>query len=110
MWREEEGQRFAAVISDAGRATLNIIDGNVPEATPIAAAPAANVERPTEPAGPSAPSVPMEPTARPGTKQAQLIALLRREEGASITELAEALSWLPHTTRAALTGLRAGST
>lgn len=40
------------------------------------------------------------------TKRAQLIKLLQHEEGATTTELASALSWLPHTTRAALTGLR----
>lgn len=43
---------------------------------------------------------------RTGRKQGQLIALLTREEGASIVEIATALGWLPHTTRAALTGLR----
>ena len=40
------------------------------------------------------------------TKQAQLIQLLQQEAGATTIELASALSWLPHTTRAALTGLR----
>jgi hypothetical protein len=32
--------------------------------------------------------------------------LLQREQGASIAELQEATGWLPHTTRAALTGIR----
>lgn len=36
----------------------------------------------------------------------QVIALLRREEGATLAEMVEATGWLPHTTRAALTGLR----
>lgn len=40
------------------------------------------------------------------TKSAQLIALLEAEHGASIAELVAALDWQPHTTRAALTGLR----
>lgn len=40
------------------------------------------------------------------TKKGKFVALLRREGGASIAELAEALTWLPHTTRAMLTGLR----
>ena len=40
------------------------------------------------------------------TKQAQLIALLGRDTGASLNELIGATGWLPHTTRAALTGLR----
>jgi hypothetical protein len=32
--------------------------------------------------------------------------LLRREEGATMPELVDATGWLPHTMRAALTGLR----
>lgn len=32
--------------------------------------------------------------------------MLRRESGATLDELTGATSWLPHTTRAALTGLR----
>ena len=43
---------------------------------------------------------------RPGTKRALIITLLAREQGASSAELIAATSWLPHTTRAALTGLR----
>lgn len=43
---------------------------------------------------------------RAGSKQGQLIAMLLRDDGASIGEIATALGWLPHTTRAALTGLR----
>ena len=35
-----------------------------------------------------------------------MLALLRRAEGATLAELVEATGWLPHTTRAALTGLR----
>jgi hypothetical protein len=46
------------------------------------------------------------PVPRDGSKQALVIALLRREEGASPNELAAATGWLAHTTRAALTGLR----
>lgn len=44
--------------------------------------------------------------ARAGRKQEQLIDLLSREAGASIAEIAAKLGWLPHTVRAALTGLR----
>lgn len=46
------------------------------------------------------------PQPRAGSKQGQLITMLSRKEGASIVEIATALGWLPHTTRAALTGLR----
>jgi|GEM_PF-1160383 len=40
------------------------------------------------------------------TKKAKLIALLSRKNGADVPSLSETLGWLPHTTRAALTGLR----
>jgi hypothetical protein len=32
--------------------------------------------------------------------------MLKREEGATLLQLVDATGWLPHTTRAALTGLR----
>ena len=40
------------------------------------------------------------------TKRARVIALLERDTGATLKELIGATGWLPHTTRAALTGLR----
>lgn len=40
------------------------------------------------------------------TKQSMVIELLQRDSGASLAELVEATGWLPHTARAALTGLR----
>jgi Protein of unknown function (DUF3489) len=43
---------------------------------------------------------------RTGSKLAQVIDLLQRSHGATIHNLMEATGWLPHTTRAALTGLR----
>ena len=45
-------------------------------------------------------------TFRPGTKQALIAGLLGGEQGATLDELIAATGWLPHTTRAALTGLR----
>ncbi|MGA7427604.1 MAG: DUF3489 domain-containing protein [Rhodoplanes sp.] len=41
---------------------------------------------------------------RDGSKQAQLIGMLRRAKGATIEEIAEALSWQPHTVRGAIAG------
>ena len=41
---------------------------------------------------------------REGSKQAQLIAMLRNAKGAAIDEIAEALSWQPHTVRGAIAG------
>jgi hypothetical protein len=43
---------------------------------------------------------------RGGTKIAQVVELLQRDDGATLTELVAATGWLPHTMRAALTGLR----
>jgi hypothetical protein len=43
---------------------------------------------------------------RAGSKLAGIIELLQRSDGATILQLMEATGWLPHTTRAALTGLR----
>ncbi|QNE33543.1 DUF3489 domain-containing protein [Sphingomonas sp. NBWT7] len=40
------------------------------------------------------------------TKAAQVLALLRRSDGATLAELIAGTGWLPHTTRAFLTGLR----
>src|SRR5215211_5920046 len=42
----------------------------------------------------------------PQTKQALVLGLLQRKQGASLGELVEATGWLPQTTRAALTRLR----
>ncbi|UYP67456.1 DUF3489 domain-containing protein [Thalassobacter stenotrophicus] len=41
---------------------------------------------------------------RQGTKQALLIEMLQRPEGASITEIVEATSWQAHTARGAISG------
>jgi hypothetical protein len=41
---------------------------------------------------------------REGTKQEQLIAMLRRKEGATIAQIVEATGWQPHTVRGAFAG------
>jgi hypothetical protein len=45
-----------------------------------------------------------ERKTREGTKQALVIEMLRRPEGASIAEIVEATSWASHTTRGFLAG------
>lgn len=47
---------------------------------------------------------PSAPT--PSSKKDQVIALLRRNGGATLSEITEATGWLPHSARAVLTGLR----
>jgi len=46
-------------------------------------------------------TMPTEPN-----KTEKVLSLLKRSEGAMLNELVEATGWLPHTTRAALTGLK----
>lgn len=43
---------------------------------------------------------------RPSSKLAQLIALLSQGGGITIEDISKSMGWLPHTTRATLTGLR----
>ena len=89
LWRTEGKRKLAAVITDAGRAAIAEVDDKKRE-----------LEQP--PAKPEADPV----EAVPQTKQALLIGMLERKEGATLDQLVEATGWLPHTTRAALTGLR----
>ncbi|HXH00142.1 MAG TPA: DUF3489 domain-containing protein [Sphingomicrobium sp.] len=49
---------------------------------------------------------PTATTSASPSKIAGVIALLQRSDGASLAELVENTGWLPHTIRAALTGLR----
>ncbi len=61
--------------------------------------------------GGSAPALPTSAPAAPrGSKQTLVLELLGRGEGASVPELMAATSWLPHTTRAALSRLRSSGT
>lgn len=103
-WRRDDaGEPIGLRITRAGLAAIGL--GETDEA---ASTEDVNAE-PTEP-----PLAPVSDTRLPdaakppraGSKQGQLIAMLSRGEGASIGEIATALGWLPHTTRAALTGLR----
>jgi len=48
-----------------------------------------------------------KPTSpRPDSKIGNVVALLQSAKGATLEELTKATGWLPHTTRAALTGLK----
>lgn len=52
------------------------------------------------------PAAPAIVSMRAGTKQAIVVDLLTRPTGATIGDLIDATGWLPHTTRAVLSGLR----
>jgi hypothetical protein len=45
-----------------------------------------------------------KPVVRPGTKQALLIDLLKRPEGATVEQIAERTGWMHHTIRGAISG------
>jgi predicted ArsR family transcriptional regulator len=44
------------------------------------------------------------PGTRAGSKQAKLIELLKRPDGATIDEIGKKFEWLPHTVRGAIAG------
>jgi hypothetical protein len=96
-WREDGDRRLGVMITGEGRAAIDAAEGGEgkeaqePPATPPPAAPA-----PARNPG----------DIRAGTKQALLVEMLERKEGVSIQQIVDATGWLPHTTRAALTGLK----
>ncbi|MDW8399634.1 MAG: DUF3489 domain-containing protein [Acetobacteraceae bacterium] len=53
---------------------------------------------------PREPGAPRRP--REGTKQEQVLAMLRRPEGATVAQIAEATGWAPHTVRGFFAGLK----
>ena len=98
-WRTEDEHPIGAVITDAGRAAIGVESEAPAEEVPSATeAPPATAPIESGAAEPAAPAT--------GTKTAMVLDLLRRTSGATLDELTGATSWLPHTTRAALTGLR----
>ena len=88
-WRADGDLRFGLVLNEAGRTALGL------GAETEGAGPAVPTEQTNAPGSP-----------RAGSKIARVIALLQRDEGATLGEMVEATGWLPHTTRAALTGLK----
>ena len=67
-------------------------------------APRVNGETPVEPA--TTATAQATSTAKTSTKTAAVLELLARPEGATLEQMVGATGWLPHTTRAALTGLK----
>jgi hypothetical protein len=108
VWRhDEERGRMTLVATKAAFAALDIEPRDAvedAEADATEPAPAKVEAKPN--ARPKAPKSkePKEPRAREGSKQAQLISMLRRAKGATIDEVVEALEWQPHTVRGAIAG------
>jgi hypothetical protein len=110
MWRRDDaGQDYALKLSAAGLKAIAVDDGSeeaVGPREPTRPQPQSNLGATDD----SSPDMIGEGVKtlipRSGSKLAQIIDLLQRPDGATITNLIEATGWLPHTTRAALTGLR----
>ena len=99
VWRETgDGHGVTLVATEAGITAIGIEteDANTESAR------AADAPTPDNPAETEA--SPKGHTPRKGTKQATLIDLLKRPEGATINEIAAALTWRPHTIRGAMAG------
>jgi hypothetical protein len=93
--RKEDDVRYGVFITAAGLAAIGISDADA-DSTAGTPSPAVSSVAPAS----APPALP-----RP-SKQTAMLALLQREYGATSPELIEATGWLPHTVRAALTGLR----
>src|SRR5215203_3583973 len=98
---DEEGRRIGLKITNAGSAAIGVGDDGKGEEQP-APEPKRRATKAAEP------GEAQRETGAPsgGSKRAQIIALMQGMAGATLNDMVEATGWLPHTTRAALTGLR----
>jgi hypothetical protein len=118
IWRrdDETGQTYALKLTATGAKAIAVDEARPSEgeAERRADDPIVSVDPKPEPSsGPGAAidkpniGVASTPTSpRGGTKIALVVELLQHGDGATLAELVAATGWLPHTTRAALTGLR----
>jgi hypothetical protein len=105
VWRRNEaGRTVALIVTKLGREATKGSDDRQGEDT-AADAPAPSASASAEPSQIAASSQSGR-TPRQGSKLAEVMALLGRKQGVAIEELTSVTDWLPHTTRAALTGLR----
>ena len=104
IWRETgDGHGVTLVATDAGLDAIGIEH----EAGPANAAALDAPDAPIKASAPHTPTTGATPTPRApreGTKQAALIDMLSRPEGATIEEIATGLQWAPHTVRGAMSG------
>ena len=92
LWRETgDGHGTTLVVTDAGLLAIGI--------EPVVVKTVAAIGEHT-----AKTAAPKPPTQRAGTKQAQIIAMLQRPEGASVAEMVEATSWQAHTVRGSISG------
>jgi hypothetical protein len=99
MWRETgDGHGTTLIATEAGLEAIGI--------EPIVASAVVSARRvKPKPAQASEDNGTAKPVAiRPGTKQAQIIAMLQRPEGATVAEMVDASGWLAHTVRGCISG------
>lgn len=93
LWRETgDGHGTTLVVTDAGLLAIGIEPVVVKTVVAIRKHAA---ETPTA----------KPPTQRAGTKQAQIIAMLQRPEGATIAEIVAATAWQAHSARGVISGV-----
>jgi Protein of unknown function (DUF3489) len=113
VWRQDEnGRSISLMITRAGRDAIGVDEGEK-EATQSSRSDRKSGSRsPSHRQGDDAKrSVSTPPSLnvtspRAGSKQALVTEMLSSNGGATLDALVRATGWLPHTTRAALTGLR----
>ena len=99
LWRETgDGHGTTLIATEAGLEAIGI-EPVVASAVASARKPKQEPEQAADGADPATPVV-----LRSGTKQAQIIAMLQRPEGATVVEMVEATGWLAHTVRGAISG------
>jgi hypothetical protein len=112
VWRQDEqaGLSFALKLTAAGAKAIVIDDNSASDATREGTVPRVQVTTTGSQVVEATADVPAAAPSlcapRGGTKLARVLELLQRDCGATLEELIAATDWLPHTTRAALTGLR----
>jgi hypothetical protein len=107
VWRRDAGQSYALKLTAAGLKAIAVDNGSdeataSKETSQMQPHPRATKATGPEVIGERAKTL----TPRGGSKLARVIDLLQQPDGATIVALRDATGWLPHTTRAALTGLR----
>jgi hypothetical protein len=108
VWRHdpESGHAYALKLTAVGVKIVASL-GHKAVAGSSETAPIESIPEPSDTSISIAPVDAIGKTApREGSKLASVMAMLRRPEGATILALTDATGWLPHTTRAALTGVR----
>jgi Protein of unknown function (DUF3489) len=107
VWRRDAGQSYALKLTAAGSKAIAVDDGSDEATTSAETTEPRPIHNATKAPGPEIIGERANTLVpRAGSKLARVIDLLQRRGGATVPTLIEATGWLPHTTRAALTGLR----